>query len=71
MRLMNESKYVVPPPSISMSTLTTCVSLWHYEITVVNGHIPIEDGAAEGTSAARSAEEQVPDGVAESARLGG
>ena len=33
-------------------------------------HIPIENGCAKGTSAARPPEEHVPDGVAESRRLG-
>ncbi len=33
-------------------------------------HVPIENRAAEWTSAARPAEEDVPDGVAEGSRLG-
>lgn len=33
-------------------------------------HVPVKHGTAERTSAARSPEEQVPDGVAECGRLG-
>ena len=70
MRLMNESKYVVPPPSMSMSTLEVCVSL-HPDHSTIERHVPVENGATKGTSAAGPAEEQVPDGVAEGTRLGG
>ena len=52
-----------------MSTLEVCVSL-HPDHSTIKRHVPVENGATKGTSAAGAAEEQVPDGVAEGARLG-
>ena len=37
---------------------------------MVEDGVPIEDGASKGTSAARSAQEQVPNSVAEGSGLG-
>ncbi len=52
-----------------MSTLGTCVNWCAQHIVTTDGHIPIENGFAKGASAARPAEEQVPNGVTEGSRL--